>query len=748
MNIDFLPAQFMNYLLVPNQQTGKNDKLPCNAAGVIADAHAPSNWIDYAAAAKAVSDGRAAGIAFVLTANDPFFFIDLDNCRDGAGNWTNEAVAIFQTFSGAMAEISQSGRGLHILGKCRPDQLQDRRNKFDGWKEFYTQGRFIAFGSTGWEPIGGTLRLDLDWTDTLRRVVPERPLLGELPEGVDPAYTGPQDDDVLIAKMLASKGGAAGAFGIRATVKMLWEADPVLAQFYPDFGGDKTKFDNSAADAALMAHLAFWTGKDMPRMDRLFRRSALMRPKFERDDYRLKTVQDAARMCNRVYDKVKPPGQTMPNPSTSEVYLNVPEMEQHFAGCVYIRELHRVMTPDGDLLKPDQFKSYYGGHIFQMNPDGTYPEKNAFVAFTENRTIRFPKVKKGVFDPQCPSGQIVNDTVNTYVDPGVVFTPGDVGPFLDLLHKLVPNERDRAILLAWCASAVQNPGKKFQWAPVLQGMEGNGKTFIANCVAAGIGEVYTHRPTAAHMNEKFNSYLERSLLVIVEEVHAQGKREMMDLLKPMVTNEWLEIRGMQQDKRMARNYTKWIFCTNYQDAIIKSTTDRRYAIIFTAQQFPEDLVRDGMDGAYFPDLYDWARNRGGYSAVAHYLKTYPIPAELDPAGLCHRAPVTTATNAAIEKSTGAIEAVVIEASENGTLGFRGGMLSSWSLEKLMREHNLKLALNKRGGMLETMGFVNCGRAKGNLAWEGGTRPLIYARRGVNVGSDPTETYLRAQGYVR
>ena len=66
----------------------------------------------------------------------------------------------------------------------------------------------------------------------------------------------------------------------------------------------------------------------------------------------------------------------------------------------------------------------------------------------------------------------------------------------------------------------------------------------------------------------------------------------------------------------------------------------------------------------------------------------------------------------------------------------------------MREHNLKLALNKRGGMLETMGFVNCGRAKGNLAWEGGTRPLIYARRGVNVGSDPTETYLRAQGYVR
>ena len=34
---------------------------------------------------------------------------------------------------------------------------------------------------------------------------------------------------------------------------------------------------------ALCALLAFWTGKDTARMDRLFRRSGLMRPKWDED---------------------------------------------------------------------------------------------------------------------------------------------------------------------------------------------------------------------------------------------------------------------------------------------------------------------------------------------------------------------------------------------------------------------------------------------------------------------------------
>lgn len=48
--------------------------------------------------------------------------------------------------------------------------------------------------------------------------------------------------------------------------------------------------DQSRADLALCQNLAFWVGADEARIDRLFRSSALMRPKWERDDYRSRTI--------------------------------------------------------------------------------------------------------------------------------------------------------------------------------------------------------------------------------------------------------------------------------------------------------------------------------------------------------------------------------------------------------------------------------------------------------------------------
>lgn len=740
-----LPAQFMNW--VPhNPRTGENGKFPCLPDGTIVNPHDPAHWLTHDAAVATGLD-----VAFVLTHTDPYFFLDLDKCADPQGNWSPDAQAIYLSFAGALGEVSTSGSGLHILGKCSPALLQDRRNKWDGWLEFYTGERFIAFGRTGWQAIGGTHVPEADWTQRLIQLVPQRTELGELPEGVDDTYTGPTDDTQLIAKMLASTGGAGAAFGGKATVAQLWTADPVLCSIYPSYDGNTDTFDHSAADAALMAHLAFWTGKDMPRMERLFRQSALMRPKFERNDYRLKTVQDAARMCNRVYDFERPADrapQALPAP---EVYLTIPEMIEHFEGCTYITEQHKMLTGDGDLLKPDQFKSTYGGHIFQMNPDGTQPEKNAFVAFTENRTHRFPKVRKAVFDPELEPGAITDDAVNTFFPMHVDIHQGDVSAFHDMMARLLPDANDRSILLAWMASAVQNPHRKFQWAPVLQGTEGNGKTFLMNCVAYAIGEGFTHRPNPRELTATHNGWMERALFVLVEEIHMDGRRDMLDSLKWKITNENMPIRAMNQEERTVRNFSKFGFCTNYRDAVVKSVDDRRYAIFFTAQQSYADITRCGMGGSYFPDLYDWARNKGGYAAIAHFLTHYPIPAELDPAGLCHRAPRTSSTDAAVQKSLGTIETEILEATQDGTVGFRGGFISSLKLDELIKARGLRVSRNKRSDILESLGYIRCpglaeGRVPTPMVFEDNKRPVLFVRHDVPLGSDPVAAYMVAQGY--
>ena len=246
------------------------------------------------------------GVGFVLN-GDGWWFLDLDNCLTKDRKWEPWAEATFLSFTGALGEASTSGNGLHILGRCDPAKLEDRKHKWgkpDGQEqEFYMTGRFVALSKAGLTVIGGGEYADKDWTEQLLRTVPQREHLGALPDGRDPSYTGPEDDDQLIEMMLRSKS-AASAFGAGGSIKDLWEANAeLLSQKYPAFDG-AGGFDHSSADAALMSHLAFWTGKDMPRMDRLFRRSALLRDKYEkRANYRRNTIQNAARLCKKVYDR-------------------------------------------------------------------------------------------------------------------------------------------------------------------------------------------------------------------------------------------------------------------------------------------------------------------------------------------------------------------------------------------------------------------------------------------------------------
>jgi putative DNA primase/helicase len=59
--------------------------------------------------------------------------------------------------------------------------------------------------------------------------------------------------------------------------------------------------DHSKADQALCNILAFWTGGDIHRMDVLFRRSGLMRDKWDRADYRDATLQKAINDATAFY---------------------------------------------------------------------------------------------------------------------------------------------------------------------------------------------------------------------------------------------------------------------------------------------------------------------------------------------------------------------------------------------------------------------------------------------------------------
>lgn len=729
----------------------KPRKVPIDpVTGLPIDPHDPRNWRTYD---EIKSTGRMVG--FVLTATDPFFFIDMDDCRAGDG-WSAEAVAIFQMFPGAAAEVSISGKGMHIMGVCNKAALVDRKHKFgtsgrpENWLEFYTDKRFMALGH------GFQGRFDINHTEQLLRFVPQRPIEGEslLTGGPVAEYTGPQDDAELIRRMIGARGSIGAQFGTKASAADLWNGDAAnLSQVFPSPSGDV--YDRSSADAALMAHLAFWTGKDAARMDRLFRQSALCREKYTtRQDYRESTIKNAIGQCRKVYDVIRTAADPQPAPgdpgqpgdaSDDREVLFTGDQMNHFAGCVYVRDMHRVMIPGGTLLKAEQFNVTYGGKVFTMSASNDQTTKKAFEAFTENRAWKFPKAATTCFRPRLTPGELVGDAVNVYFPEPIETKKGDPGRFLDLMTRLLPNPRDRSIVLNYMASMVQNPGAKFQWAVVLQGAQGNGKTMIAKCLEYAVGRRYTHVPAAEDLGNPFNSYIENKLLISVEEVHLQGKRELLDTLKPLITNDRIEVQAKGVDKRMIDNFANWFFCTNHKDAVLKTKDDRRYAVFFTAQQSFDDIQRDGMGGNYFPALWDWLRAEG-YAIVADFLQAFQIDATLDPAGICHRAPDTSTTGLAITASLGRAEQEIKEMVEAEERGFRKGWLSTYAVSNVLKEKRINMSPVKLGEMIEGMGYKKIGRADKMIVAEDGKRPILYVEQARYQPSLTVDDYVLAQGY--
>lgn len=114
-----------------------------------------------------------------------------------------------------------------------------------------------------------------------------------------------------VAKMNTAAGGGAGATLDDQTLLDLARRAANGATFERLWRGDTSEYrdDQSAADLALCTMLAFWTGKDEYRIDSLFRQSGLYRQKWERDEYRERTIR---RACDSVFSVYEPGEQPDP----------------------------------------------------------------------------------------------------------------------------------------------------------------------------------------------------------------------------------------------------------------------------------------------------------------------------------------------------------------------------------------------------------------------------------------------------
>jgi hypothetical protein len=260
------------------------DKPPVNAKnGGPGSSTNPATWTTFGEAHDAYTELDYDGIGFVLHHSGEdrrLVGIDLDKCRCPETGlidpWALNIIAGLDTY----AEVSPSGTGvrLFLYGALPPHGKLNGRKK--GPVEAYEAGRYVTV--TG-QHIDGTPADVEDRPAQLLAFYKEQ--FGEKADP-PPRTNGSTaaldlDNRELLERAFRSQNGHC--------IKALFDGD---ASGYPS---------KSEADLALCSHLAFWFGRDADRIMQVVAESGLFRAKWQRDDYRKRTIGKAVESCREVY---------------------------------------------------------------------------------------------------------------------------------------------------------------------------------------------------------------------------------------------------------------------------------------------------------------------------------------------------------------------------------------------------------------------------------------------------------------
>lgn len=264
-------------------------KIPINAhTGGQAMSNNPDTWCDFKTAVRA--SRNYSGIGFMFSGSG-YFGVDLDDCFpeiEGYLRGEKNFVSDFADGLGSYTELSQSCHGLHII--CRGSLPEGARRK--GKFEMYDKGRYFIMTGNPLDP--DNVKPVADCTESIKFLHEKylsskpapRPVSATAQFSVNPVNMAVSE---ILEKAFASKSGE---------------------KFRKLYSGDFSDYPSqSEADMAFCNMLAFWCGRDISKMDDIFRQSGLMRDKWDRKQsgstYGKIMLKKAVLKCQEVYNPQK-----------------------------------------------------------------------------------------------------------------------------------------------------------------------------------------------------------------------------------------------------------------------------------------------------------------------------------------------------------------------------------------------------------------------------------------------------------
>lgn len=329
--------------------------------------------------------------------------------------------------------------------------------------------------------------------------------------------------------------------------------------------------------------------------------------------------------------------------------------------------------------------------------------------------------------------------VNFYSEVGVPDMPDE--PNLDErqavkrvqahFRHLFRYEKDWKLLLDWLAYIVQTR-RRVNWMPLIQGTEGDGKTFFAEMLKVVLGWDNVAIVPGEALEERYNHYMEGALLVFFEEVrlHGANRYEALNRMKPWIANKVINIRRMQRGTYEIINTASMLAASNHKDAIPAGDNDTRYFPLFSRWQTKAAIKKfNELHPAYYTDLYGTLDHAG---ALRKWLMEHEIADSFDPDA---RAPESTYRAEMLSLSASEEdEAFDVALADSKRRDFTPELLDGGLLEDVLEERNCEAPRGKAAKrFLSEKGFTKL------------PKPMFHAGKTHSFWSQTPEKFISKTG---
>ena len=413
-------------------KNGKVTKVPFAANGGATgtdDAH-KGTWVSFDDAESARNQFQASGLGLKITKG--FFLLDIDH-KDISDPFAQLMLSRFSSY----AEVSPSGKGIHIIGQCDitklPVHFDDRRKKLVLDSEYYQKRSDIGLELY----IGDITNRYGTFTGNTINSLPIADCTQAVLTTLDKEMRKKPK-----AKYSAKRDGGRAVFDIVCDLRKQKNGDKFIRLY--DKGDFSEYGSQSEADAALCALIAFRTGADPDAIDEVFRSSALYRSKWERDDYRENTINAGISACNGVFhrSKMEHPDFIKFNEQTGEPYVSVPLLAK------YVREhLQYILVRDNG--KQGLLKYVYEGGCYRLYADNMLLGIiKKYIADYDEELVKMSKVNEVLL-------HITTDL--TYVSPDSLNADEDIINFQNGILKITATDTELIPHSADILSTIQLP---------------------------------------------------------------------------------------------------------------------------------------------------------------------------------------------------------------------------------------------------------------------------------------------------